>query len=309
MPSTSLAAQRMLARLWSDIRRAGGPLNSDEGEVSRGDALAAGSWGVVLAFDELARALPRWEPVRGEVAALACHASGRGLFTGPEGQAAATGSSSCVAEAPGRHLTGGDLMMGSLGEGWSRLCLGEHNPDFGARPRVRPGDPGLAHGRLGVAAWQLPEVDVDELRAAEGVLVSPGWCNGRAGLAALALIAFRLRRDVDALDLAIDTIGQAIDECVATDGLCHGALGTLAVAAGAARIGRDKELAKAVLEKTQALCENAQVNGWRLEEGRTLDHGWLTGVAGIAWGLLVVTRQPRVNPLSPADSVVWSGGD
>jgi lantibiotic modifying enzyme len=118
-------------------------------------------------------------------------------------------------------------------------------------------------------------------------------------------MGFAQTNESDFLDVAIQAATKSLSKSVSSDGLCHGTLGMLAVAGGVARIAHDAGLAQTVVGKAEEACEHANTLGWRLDD-RTLDHGWLTGVAGIAWGLLVVSEQPRVNPLSPADSLVWS---
>jgi lantibiotic modifying enzyme len=158
-----------------------------------------------------------------------------------------------------------------------------------------------------VLAWRFPEITPDDLWNSAKELTSPGWCDGRAGLAALALMMYRDTGERECLDIALEMTSIGVREAANADGLCHGRMGVLAVAAGAARAGDESSLARMVTESAEESCWRAETEGWSLEGG-AVGHGWLTGIAGIAWGLLAVANQPRVNPLSPADASAWASG-
>lgn len=305
MTPTSVA-RRVLARLWRDLGRLGYPIAAQGQSVIRGQALHSGSWGVALAYRELARDDSAWWRVAQEVASMPCEGYGRGLFSGPEGRAVL--DHRYKLKPKGHDARSGDLIDGENGEIWSQLCLGGPRVSHAIyRPDVRQDDPGLAHGALGVHLPYLADIPIASLLSAESKIPPGGWCNGSAGLAAVALIAFQQQGDYGFLELAIRAVSVALkDNGVSSDGLCHGQIGVLAVAAGVARIAEDRELERSIMGRALTACRHAEEHGWSLEKERTIDHGWLTGVAGIAWGLLALGHRPIVNPLSPADSEFWA---
>jgi hypothetical protein len=131
---------------------------------------------------------------------------------------------------------------------------------------------------------------------------------GVAGATVAALDEWLATRDPIASQLVATSARAALaaEDRLDEDGLCEGLIGVLVVAAGAARILGDADLAAEVSHRAGAAATRAKREGWRLGS-RQVDQTWLTGVAGIAWGLLAVDQCPRVNPLCPADAEASAG--
>ena len=200
-------------------------------------------------------------------------------------------------------------MNGELGEAWLRWCSGRSAAAV-LGVKIRRDDHGLAHGTLGAMAGQIEQITDADLNDSPLWKTGPGWCSGLTGLTALALLAAAVQDDARFLEIARRAASADLKSfaLLPTDGLCHGLIGTLAVAAGVARITADKGLLKRVRKEANSACERAAHRGWRLDPGGHIDQSWLTGAAGIAWGLLAIANMPCVNPLSPCDSQRWQDG-
>jgi hypothetical protein len=153
--------------------------------------------------------------------------------------------------------------------------------------------------------------EADNLRSGRrGALRGPerSGVAGVAGATVAALDEWLATRDPIASQLVATSARAALDAeaSLGEDGLREGLIGVLVVAAGAARILGDADLAAEVSHRAGAAATRAKREGWRLGS-RQVDQTWLTGVAGIAWGLLAVDQCPRVNPLCPADAEASAG--
>jgi hypothetical protein len=153
-------------------------------------------------------------------------------------------------------------------------------------------------------------VRVDTLLAlAQDTCGQPGWCNGDAGLAVANQVHCEiLDAGPSAREKSVSAAWRAVDTCDKSmpAGLCHGAAGVYAVAAGIGRGFGEPELLGAAQQGIQGVV--LQATSPRLGSGLTIDHSWLTGIAGILWSLAVCTAVPVVNPLNPIDSLIWLDG-
>lgn len=299
-----------VGRMGADLRWSRQLVIGDTDAAYSGAGLASGAWGLALTFQEFSRIaeVDAWVDLARVCAETPATTRARGLFSGVEGQrvvlAALLGCvppSAAVAEGQDR----GDLMDGVYGQMWADRCVGvEVGPPSVVAEQEWSAD-GLAHGALGaaVATCAGPEdLTVDRIQNLGRSLVSGGWCNGRAGMAVAALVASPDGASDAHAEFAHEQAMAALDQAFATDGVCHGLIGALVVAAGVARATGDPELRLMVERRAQDVCSRVSVRGWRLERSRAVDASWLTGVAGMAWGLMAVWRQPLVNPLCPPDS-------
>jgi hypothetical protein len=310
-------AMHLLSRLAVDAERTPNVLICDREQLVCGEGIPSGQWGLALSFVELARAdpQPRWTALAQRLAEADCAGAGEGLFGGPEGQRVAltaAGIQCPTPEADSGSRPKGDLMDGGAGIAWTDRCLG--------RAAVRPatstcGDAeavlqrlGLAHGELGIAAAYADtrgDPSVARLRELTLGLSQAGWCNGVAGVAVAALLANDGSADSDYITLAREAVLESLAmPRLETDGLCHGAMGVLVVGAAMARVSDNRALEAQVHSAADAICRRIRREGWRLETSRVADQSWLTGVAGIAWALLVIDSRPIVNPLCPVDAVL-----
>lgn len=308
--ATDEVARRLLSRLLVDLQRCGGPVVVEDGRAAVGKALYSGEWGAALAYAELSRAdqSSRWQLAAEALATADSRASGRGVFTGPEGRQIALMAIGRGGTRLARRAldASGDLMDGALGQIWKEICLGSRIEHPTLEPVATNGGLGLAHGELGALVPSLRAISSDQLTDVGRRLRLPGWCNGSAGLAAVALVAYRWTSDEAFLLIARTATRASLADSadLETDGLCHGTMGVLAVAAGIARASEDTTLELEVRSRADDVCARAAASGWRLDSGKLADQSWLTGIAGMAWGLTVLKRQPVVNPLSPADAAV-----
>ena len=307
-------ASEILVRFADECGRSNAVLRCDRDTCVAGTALADGPWGVALSFAESARAqtdrslrdfAKRLADVPGRNAA-------RGIFAGSQGrlaaQMAANGKQSEEITAnPANSTKPGDLMDGEIGEHWGRLCLG--HPPFTQSLDWRKVDArsatGLAHGRLGAIACIASSLESDELEqliVAHAPLDRYGWCNGSAGTAVAAHIAWAATGTRSFAEMAEKEISKSLRAVpLETDGLCHGSAGVLVVASGIARATSNSELLS-VTKKMAEMCWAENNRPLRLNKGFLLDQSWLTGSSGIAWALSVVERRPLINPLCPLDS-------
>lgn len=324
---TVSTSRELLHPLAVDADERGGPLvlmrngvkNNDGSLTQRSSLLqggvASGPWGLALSYGELHRIdnSGRWLTLARRFASAEEELATVGLFDGVDGQAIAlVGASlpstprSKLGDDPQAPI--GDVMQGKISRAWAKRCLGSRGlrlqqaSSFSCFKRA-----GLAHGALGYRAVIAgPESPTgQDLRGYAASLDLPGWCHGMAGLAVAALIAHSESGSTESLAIAVEAAHASLETETETDGLCHGAAGVLAVASGVCRIARDGDLRKKILDRVDALLRRAQRGLLRLDPSRIVDQTWLTGVAGIAWGLLVVDQRPRVNPLCPPDSLVY----
>ena len=306
----------LLSRIAVDVERTQSVLICDREQLVRGEGIPSGPWGLALSFAELARAdrQPRWRALAQRLAKIDCGGSGEGLFGGPEGQwvaLSAAGTRLNIPQADRDSSPKGDLMDGGPGIAWAHRCLGRTaaRPNTGASSDVGAAlqRAGLAHGELGIAAAYADahsDLSVARLREFTVDLSLAGWCNGIAGVAVAALLAADTCPDSDHTALAKEAVLESLAmPKLETDGLCHGVMGVLVVGAAVARATGDRELETKVSSAADAMCRRVRREGWRLETSRVVDQSWLTGVAGIAWALLVIDSRPVVNPLCPVDAV------
>jgi Lanthionine synthetase C-like protein len=319
MPSE--AVRPLLARLAADLEGSRGTvLRADGSACISGNDLAGGPWGAALTFGELSRCESsdaRWPRLASMLANLRPPTSGRGLFAGADGQAAAR----VAAREPAQEVASlqppetelGDLIDGYLGELWARECLGVADDsgqpgwDEDLLPRCAPG---LAHGALGGLACLCRGMDPSRLASLLSLHSrqgGAGWCSGAAGTAVAALMAWSATDLSELRDLARRSAEAALAEApLETDGLCHGTAGVFAVAAGVSRCTGDSRLMLEVRSRAAQAWPDLSQRRWRLDPGRVLDQSWLTGVSGIAWALMAIEQRPLVNPLCPLDSVCAS---
>jgi hypothetical protein len=159
----------------------------------------------------------------------------------------------------------------------------------------------MAHGMLGIHCLNVLAGADSGVRwaAADGLA---GWCNGIAGLAAALAIRWASGSDAAHRRAAVEAAWASLDAHHDTDGLCHGTAGAVAVAAGVARVVEDDDLSKRALVCASSLSARLATSAMRLGADVHFDQTWLTGTSGAAWGLLVATKRPMVNPLLPIDS-------
>jgi len=309
-------ARIILARLLVDVERCGGPLVARNNAAGHGEGLHSGPWGTALAYAELSRvdSALRWRRAAASLATVDHSPSGRGVFTGSHGKqiALAAVSGDPVDIRPTRCRVRGDLMDGTAGEVWSPICLGGP-PLARANAKTqeigRGDDLGLAHGMLGALLNTPVAITPSRLEDIRERMRQVGWCNGSTGVAAIALLFHQWDPSDAFLHIAQLAITQSLDGSsdLITDGLCHGTIGIFVVAAGVARARHDLPLLLEVRSHAAEVCSRAVKRGWRLDDQRLVDQSWLTGSAGIAWGLLAVDKQPLINPLSPADAAIIQG--
>lgn len=283
-----------------------------------GADLASGAWGVALTHAELGRranVLQLADTAR-ELASVQVTPRGAGLFSGREGQRVAAFAATAQRSLTyGVHpaATGGDLMDGVPGQRWAAICLGSQRVDgfpVGEQSSYH-GPPGLAHGFLGALASDPCSVaghDLPQTIRMHSETGQAGWCNGVAGTAVAAIMAWKAQRDARLAEMARESAHSSLSALpLRTDGLCHGSLGVLVVAAGVARCLGDEALLRHAVERRDGLFPSDH-SGWQFDGETFIDQSWLTGTAGIAWGLLVIDAPPSINPLCPPDALTPTGG-
>lgn len=314
-------ARVLLSRMERDFDRSHAILRCSRWACTSRSDLASGPWGVALALAEMAREMrsEAWGAAARRLADTPGLATGRGLFSGPEGQhCAREAASQCMEDgAPVRLLASsaslnpdGDLIDGQLGEAWARQCVGS------CEEPIAPVDddnwtgatPGLAHGALGLIACRAPSLAEGELMYAletHAAVNAAGWCNGLSGTAVTAVLGGGGRPSSAVARAAKRYVRIALAQIpLPTDGLCHGSAGVLAVGAAVARCTGDKTLGADVAELARAHWAACRLREWRLDPGLVSDQSWLTGAAGVAWAQMVVIRRPLINPLCPTDSIL-----
>ncbi len=279
------------------------------------NGVASGLLGVALAFLELGRVTSddSWLDRARAIAADAVGGYGRGLFDSAEGQVLvhhALGNDQLTTIPIDVSGSAGDVLNGEVGIAWLNLCLGRPSANIQFAVQSGMSRVGLGHGALGIEAVSLfSDSGPNTLsRKHETDLTGGGWCNGAAGLAAAYLLSHEASRDEHELWRGREAARRAAADTYASDGLCHGTFGVLAVSAGVARLCADAQLRELVLSRAAEMISQARSIGWRLERDRYADPTFLTGIAGIAWGLIAVLLEPVVNPLSPVDSEAWRKG-
>lgn len=315
MRETVAIAAELLQVIEADVDLYGTVRRADRSTCVVEGGLGSGPWGASLAYTELSRhVVDQSEVLRAISIRLAGNngpaADGLGTFSGTAGAAlacAALGQRQEVHGGQGERLTG-DLMDGWASVEWARACLGNrpspvaHDPDGGYEDA-----PGMAHGVLGISSLNALSDSGPEAASGSAGNGLSGWCNGSSGLAAALVIRWKKSGDVADATAALLAARSSLDASHDTDGLCHGRAGAIAVAAGVARLLGDEDLSIQALRSAYSLAARLHRSPMRLSAGVHLDQTWLTGVAGAAWGLLVATKRPMVNPLLPLDSELTTG--
>jgi Lanthionine synthetase C-like protein len=210
----------------------------------------------------------------------------------------------------------GDVIAGGFGELWARACVLSR---VGGVPTsistLGNSSPGMAHGHLGrvaaaIATGLSPDIDLASLLP-DVAPALPGWCNGRVGDAAAAVIG----RSCGALDsatwedFALARCWSALARVVHAqdETLCHGTAGVLCVAAGVGRCLGAPDLIDAAAGTAESAV--SRLREPRLTNDQTIDNSWLTGRAGVLWALCAIRHRPAINPLIPPDSLMWSHRD
>jgi hypothetical protein len=313
-------AKDILTYLANDMERSHGRIvRANRSICMEGQGIAGGPWGVALAFAEASRIseFAHWQNLALKLANTEPVTDGRGIFVGIDGRYAAQLAalpSLVTLELPQcQSKRDGDLIDGYLSELWSRECFGVAGPSGQKALAVTDlpeGTPGLAHGPLGGIACmsrQVPAQQLYFLLLKHNPRESLGWCNGIAGTAVASLIAWRSTGLAAFRSLAHRSIEAALGELpLETDGLCHGTAGVLVVAAGVARCTQSASLMQTAVCHARRVWSVPSRRNWRLDRTYQVDQSWLTGVSGIAWALMTLSRPPLVNPLCPVDAVCVS---